>query len=185
MGEHTEETAKAWSGLSRVEQDSVALASHRNAIAAWDRGFFDDLVIPVANVRRDTIPRANTSLEQLAKLAPAFDRASGLGTITAGNASPLTDGAAGLWVASEAGLEKLPTGTARARLVDWEIASIDLWNEGLLMAPAYAIPRLLARNGLVAIGISRSGKYTKRSPHRCSRTLPRWKIRRSCAIVRA
>ena len=148
MGEHTEETAKAWSGLSRAEQDTVALNSHRNAVAAWDRGFFDDLVIPVANLRRDTIPRATTSLEALAKLSPAFDRASGLGTITAGNASPLTDGAAALWVASEAGLEKLPGGTPRARLVDWEIASIDLWNEGLLMAPAYAIPRLLERNGL-------------------------------------
>jgi acetyl-CoA C-acetyltransferase len=148
MGEHTEETVKAWGGLSRVEQDTVALESHRNAVAAWDRGFFDDLVIPIGDVRRDTIPRAKTSLEQLAKLIPAFDRTSGLGSITAGNASPLTDGAAGLWVASEAGLAKLPSGTPRARLVDWEIASIDLWNEGLLMAPAYAIPRLLARNGL-------------------------------------
>jgi acetyl-CoA C-acetyltransferase len=148
MGEHTEETAKAWAGLSRVAQDTVALNSHRNAVAAWERGFFDDLVIPIGDVRRDTIPRANTSLEQLAKLSPAFDRTSGLGSITAGNASPLTDGAAGVWVASEAGLAKLPSGTPRARLVDWEIASIDLWNEGLLMAPAYAIPRLLERNGL-------------------------------------
>ncbi len=148
MGEHTEETAKAWAGLSRAAQDTVALKSHRNAVAAWDRGFFDDLVIPIGNVRRDTIPRANTSLEQLARLSPAFDRTSGLGSITAGNASPLTDGAAGIWVASDAGLTKLPSDTPRARLVDWEIASIDLWNEGLLMAPAYAIPRLLARNGL-------------------------------------
>jgi acetyl-CoA C-acetyltransferase len=148
MGEHTEETAKAWAGLSRVAQDTVALNSHRNAVAAWERGFFDDLVIPIGEVRRDTIPRANTSLEQLAKLSPAFDRTSGLGSITAGNASPLTDGAAGVWVATEAGLAKLPSGTPRARLVDWEIASIDLWNEGLLMAPAYAIPRLLERNGL-------------------------------------
>ena len=148
MGEHTEETAKAWAGLSRAAQDTVALESHRNAVAAWDRGFFDDLVIPIGNVRRDTIPRANTSLEQLARLSPAFDRTSGLGSITAGNASPLTDGAAGIWVASDAGLTKLPSDTPRARLVDWEIASIDLWNEGLLMAPAYAIPRLLARNGL-------------------------------------
>ena len=104
--------------------------------------------IPIGNVRRDTIPRANTSLGQLARLSPAFDRTSGLGSITAGNASPLTDGAAGIWVASDAGLTKLPSDTPRARLVDWEIASIDLWNEGLLMAPAYAIPRLLARNGL-------------------------------------
>jgi acetyl-CoA C-acetyltransferase len=148
MGEHTEETAKAWSGVTRIEQDTVALNSHRNAVAAWDRGFFDDLVIPLGDVRRDTIPRANTSLEQLARLSPAFDRASGLGTITAGNASPLTDGAAAVWVASDAGLAKLPAGTPRVQLIDWEIASIDVWNEGLLMAPAYAIPRLLERNGL-------------------------------------
>jgi acetyl-CoA C-acetyltransferase len=148
MGEHTEETVKAWGGLPRTEQDGVALESHRNATRAWKDGFFDDLVIPVGDVARDSIPRANTSLEQLAKLAPAFDRTSGLGSVTAGNASPLTDGAAGVWVASEAGLAKLPSDTPRARLVDWEIASIDLWNEGLLMAPAYAIPRLLSRNGL-------------------------------------
>src|SRR5579863_7750784 len=114
MGEHTEETAKAWAGLSRAAQDAASLESHRRAVAAWDRGFFDDLVIPIGNVRRDTVPRANTSLEQLAKLSPAFDRTSGLGSITAGNSSPLTDGAAGLWVASEAGLAKLPSGTPRA-----------------------------------------------------------------------
>jgi acetyl-CoA C-acetyltransferase len=95
---------------------------------------------------RDTIPRPDTSLEKLARLAPAFDRRNG--TITAGNSSPLTDGAAGVWVASDAGLARLPADLPRVKLVDWELASIDLWNEGLLMAPAYAIPRLLARAGL-------------------------------------
>ncbi len=115
-------------------------------MAAWKRGFFDDLVVPLGGVTRDAIPRADTSLEKLARLAPAFDRRGG--TITAGNSSPLTDGAAGVWVASEAGLARLPGHLARAKLVDWEIASIDLWNEGLLMAPAYAIPRMLARCGL-------------------------------------
>jgi len=99
-------------------------------------------------LRRDTLPRDDTSIEKLAKLAPSFDRSSGRGTLTAGNSSPLTDGAASLWVASQAGLAKLPAGVPKARLVDWEIASIDLRTEGLLMAPAFAIPRLLARNGL-------------------------------------
>jgi acetyl-CoA C-acetyltransferase len=147
MGEHTEITAKEWS-IDRGEQDQVALESHQNAVAAWDRGFFNDLVIPVGELRRDTIPRSDTSVEKLAKLTPSFDRASGRGTLTAGNSSPLTDGAAGLWVASESGLAKLPAGVPKARLIDWEIASIDFRTEGLLMAPAFAIPRLLARNGL-------------------------------------
>jgi len=85
---------------------------------------------------------------KLAKLPPAFDRASGLDTLTAGNSSPLTDGAASIWVASQVGLAKLPSTAYRAKLVDWEIAAIDLRTEGLLMAPAFAIPRLLARHGL-------------------------------------
>jgi acetyl-CoA C-acetyltransferase len=147
MGEHTEITAKEWK-ISRADQDQVALESHRNATAAWDRGFFDDLVIPVGDLRRDTIPRKDTSLEKLARLAPAFDRTSGHGTLTAGNSSPLTDGASSIWVASDAGLKKLPPATPRVRLIDWEMASVDFRIEGLLMAPPYAIPRLLQRNSL-------------------------------------
>ena len=147
MGEHTEITAKEW-GVGREAQDQVAFESHARAVAARNAGFFDDLVIPVGDLTRDTIPRTDTSLEKLAKLPPSFDRTSGRGTLTAGNSSPLTDGAASLWVASEAGLAKLPANIAKAKLVDWEIASIDLRTEGLLMAPAFAIPRLLARNGL-------------------------------------
>lgn len=147
MGEHTEITTKEWQ-IGRAEQDEIALASHRNAVAAWERGFFDDLVIEVAGTRRDTIPRKDTSLERLAKLQPSFDRTSGKGTLTAGNSSPLTDGAAALWVASSKGLAKLPARTPRVKLIDWEIASVDFRVEGLLMAPAFAIPRLLARNGL-------------------------------------
>ena len=147
MGEHTEITAKEW-GVGREAQDQVAFESHTRAVAAWNAGFFDDLVIPVGDLTRDTIPRTDTSLEKLAKLPPSFDRTSGRGTLTAGNSSPLTDGAASLWVASEAGLAKLPANIAKAKLVDWEIASSDLRTEGLLMAPAFAIPRLLARNGL-------------------------------------
>lgn len=147
MGEHTEITAKEWK-IGRAEQDEIALASHRNAVVGWERGFFDDLVIPMGNVKRDTIPRKDTSLEKLARLPPSFDRTSGKGTLTAGNSSPLTDGAAAVWVASAKGLERLPSTTPRVKLVDWEIGSVDFRVEGLLMAPAFAIPRLLARQGL-------------------------------------
>jgi acetyl-CoA C-acetyltransferase len=147
MGEHTEITAKEWK-ISREDQDQIALESHRNAIAAWDRGFFDDLVIPFGELHRDTIPRKDTSLEKLARLPPSFDRTSGNGTLTAGNSSPLTDGASSIWVASDAGLARLPSATPRVKLIDWEIASVDFRIEGLLMAPPYAIPRLLQRNSL-------------------------------------
>ncbi|MDO8979149.1 MAG: acetyl-CoA C-acyltransferase [Afipia sp.] len=147
MGEHTEITAKVWN-ISREAQDQIALESHQRAVAAWNRGFFDDLVIPFDGVKRDTIPRKDTSLEKLARLPPSFDRTSGKGTLTAGNSSPLTDGASSIWVASQKGLEKLPANTQRVKLVDWEIASVDFRTEGLLMAPPYAIPRLLARHSL-------------------------------------
>jgi len=147
MGEHCEEMAKTW-GIAREAQDKLALASHEKAIAGQKAGFFDDLVVPVEGMSRDGFPRADTSLERLAKLQPAFDRKSGQGTITAGNSSPLTDGAAGLWVATSAGLKRLPGAIPHARLVDWEVAAVDIFHEGLLMAPTYAIPRMLARNGL-------------------------------------
>jgi acetyl-CoA C-acetyltransferase len=147
MGEHSEETAKEW-GIGRAEQDAVALQSHRRAIAGQERGFFADLVVPVDGVDHDAFPRRETSLEALAQLPLAFDRESGRGTATAGNSSPLTDGAAAVWVASDAGLTRLPSATPRARLVDFELGAVDICKEGLLMAPAYAIPRLLARNGL-------------------------------------
>jgi acetyl-CoA C-acetyltransferase len=146
MGEHMEMTIAQLGGPSRHAQDEVALASHRNAVAAQERGFFDDLVIPLSGVTRDTIPRRDTSLERLAKLSPAFDRAHG--SITAGNASPLTDGAASVWLATDAGVQRLPAGLPRVRVLDWEIAAVDIYEEGLLMAPAFAIPRLLARHGL-------------------------------------
>ena len=147
MGEHTEITVKEW-GIGREEQDRLALASHQAAIRAQDAGFFRSLIIPVQGVDHDTIPRRDTSLEKLAKLAPAFDRTSGRGTITAGNASPLTDGAAGLWVGSPAGMARLPTDIPRVRLIDMEIAAVDFRHEGILMAPGYAVPRLLARHDL-------------------------------------
>ena len=147
MGEHCEEMARQWH-IARADQDRIALQSHQRAVAGMARGFFDDLVIQVEGTAKDGIPRADTSAEKLASLRPAFDRESGRGTITAGNASPLTDGAAAIWVANDAGLARVPAGRPRAKLVDWEIAAVDIFHEGLLMAPAYAIPRLLARNGL-------------------------------------
>src|SRR5580704_9777616 len=147
MGEHTEDMAKAWN-IGRQEQDELALQSHQRAVAAQDRGFFADLLIPFDGIAKDHFPRRDTSMEKLAKLKPAFDRTSGRGTLTAGNSSPLTDGAAAIWVATDAGLDRLPGDRPRARLVDFEIAAVDIFNEGLLMAPASAIPRLLARQGL-------------------------------------
>ena len=147
MGEHTEDMAKTWN-VSRLEQDELALESHKRAVAAQDRGFFSDLIIPVDGTARDHFPRRDTSMEKLARLKPAFDRTSGRGTLTAGNSSPLTDGAAAIWVATGEGLSRLPNATPRVRLVDFEMAAIDIFNEGLLMAPVTAIPRLLARHGL-------------------------------------
>jgi acetyl-CoA C-acetyltransferase len=146
MGEHMEDTAKEL-GISRAEQDERALLSHQGAIAGQDAGFFRDLIIPFAGVDHDTLPRRDTSLEKLGKLPPVFDRASG--SLTAGNSSPLTDGAAGLWVADADGLLRLDA-TPLVRLTDWEVAAVDFRTEGMLMAPARAIPRLLARHALRA-----------------------------------
>ncbi len=147
MGEHTEEMAKTWN-IARDDQDELALASHREAIAGQDQGFFDDLIVPFGDLTHDTIPRRDTSNEKLRTLPPVFDRTSGHGTLTAGNSSPLTDGAAGIWVATDQGIDRLPTTTPKVKLLDWEISAINLHKEGLLMAPAYAIPRLLSRHGL-------------------------------------
>jgi acetyl-CoA C-acetyltransferase len=153
MGEHTEDMAKTW-GITRAEQDQLALESHRRAVAAQERGFFRDLILPLDGVEQDAFPRKTTTLEALGRLEPVFDR-SGSGTLTAGNSSPLTDGGGALWVASDEGLRRLPATTPRVRLVDLELGAIDLRSEGLLMAPAYSIPRLLARQGLTydAIGL--------------------------------
>jgi acetyl-CoA C-acetyltransferase len=147
MGEHTEDMAKSWN-IGRQEQDELALQSHRAAVAAQDRGFFADLIVPLDGIARDHFPRPDTSMERLAKLKPAFDRTSGRGTLTAGNSSPLTDGAAAIWVATDEGLSRLPGATPRVRLLDFEMAAVDVFTEGLLMAPVSAIPRLLARHGL-------------------------------------
>ncbi|CKG91582.1 acetyl-CoA C-acetyltransferase [Mycolicibacterium smegmatis] len=148
MGEHAAVTAKAM-GIKRVEQDELAAASHRNMAAAYDAGFFDDLVTPFLGVYRDNNLRADSSVEKLAKLKPVFGVKAGDATMTAGNSTPLTDGASVALLASEdwaqaRGLEPL------AYFVDAETAAVDYVNgpDGLLMAPTYAVPRLLARNNL-------------------------------------
>lgn len=146
QGQHTEDTAKFF-GIGREEQDRWALRSHQNAVKGQDDGFFGDLVIPVDGVERDTFPRRDTSLEKLASLAPAFDRTSGHGSLTAGNSSPNTDGAASLWVGDREGLKRLDA-VPTVKLVDWEFAAMKFGEEGILMAPARAIPRLLARHQL-------------------------------------
>lgn len=148
MGEHAAITAKEM-GIKRVDQDELAAASHRNMAAAYDRGFFDDLVTPFLGVYRDNNLRADSSPEKLAKLKPVFGVRNGDATMTAGNSTPLTDGASVALLASEewAAEHNLPV---LAYFVDGETAAVDYVNgpDGLLMAPTYAVPRLLARNGL-------------------------------------
>ena len=151
MGEHCEEMAKLWK-IPREAQDRIAYESHSRAVKAMANGFFDDLIINVNGTAKDGIPRADSTLAKLSTLKPAFDRTDA-GTITAGNASPLTDGAAAIWVANESGLTRLAVNQPRVRLLDYEIAGVDIFAEGLLMAPAYAIPRLLVRNGLTLADI--------------------------------
>jgi len=147
MGEHCEDMAKEWN-ISRDSQDELAVASHHKLAAAYERGFFDQLVAPFRGVTRDNVLRADTSLEKLATLKPAFDKTSGRGTLTAANSTPLTDGAAAVLLASEEwasahGHEPL------AYLRDAQVAAVDfVHGEGLLMAPTVAVPQMLARHGL-------------------------------------
>ncbi|OBG39190.1 MULTISPECIES: acetyl-CoA C-acetyltransferase [Mycolicibacter] len=148
MGEHQAITTKQM-GIKRVDQDELAAASHRNMAAAYDRGFFDDLVTPFQGLYRDDNLRPQSSPEKLATLKPVFGAKAGDATMTAGNSTPLTDGASVALLASEewAAARKL---TPLAYFVDAETAAVDYVNgaDGLLMAPTYAVPRLLARNGL-------------------------------------
>ncbi|MCB0939763.1 MAG: acetyl-CoA C-acetyltransferase [Mycobacterium sp.] len=148
MGEHAAITAKKM-GIKRVDQDELAAASHRNMAAAYDRGFFDDLVTPFLGLYRDDNLRADSSAEKLAKLKPVFGVRSGDATMTAGNSTPLTDGASVALLAS-ADWAAAHSLQPLAYFVDSETAAVDYVNgpDGLLMAPTYAVPRLLARNGL-------------------------------------
>ncbi|MFI7545206.1 acetyl-CoA C-acetyltransferase [Actinoplanes sp. NPDC049599] len=151
MGEHAAVTAERWH-VDRESQDALALASHQRLAAAYDRGFFDDLVTPYLGLTRDENLRPDTSLDRLAALKPVFGtrgRDAGRATMTAGNSSPLTDGASTVLLASEewARAHSLPV---LAWFTDCETAAVDFvhGDEGLLMAPAYAVPRMLARRGL-------------------------------------
>jgi acetyl-CoA C-acetyltransferase len=142
MGQSTEITAKAWS-ISRKDQDQLACESHQKAAKAWEEGFFADLVVPYKGAGIDNNVRKDTSVEKLAKLKPAFDR-SDKGTLTAGNSTPLTDGAASALLASEewAAARGLPV---QAYLRYGKVAAVDFVKkgEGLLMAPAYAVSEML------------------------------------------
>jgi acetyl-CoA C-acetyltransferase len=146
MGAHTEIMAKEW-GIPREDQDQLALESHQKAAKAYEEGFHPELIIPYSGLERDNNLRADTTLEKLAKLKPAFDRKNG--TLTAGNSTPLTDGASAVLLASE-DWAKAHGFKPQAYLVSYETAAVDFFDkkEGLLMAPTYAVPRMLARNGL-------------------------------------
>ena len=147
MGDHAAITAAEWK-VPRAAQDELAVSSHHKLAAAYERGFFDDLITPYLGLKRDQNLRPDSNIEKLATLKPCFgDRETG--TMTAANSTPLTDGASVVLLASEAWAKEhnLPI---LAYLVDGEVASVDFVNkkEGLLMAPAYAVPRMLARRGL-------------------------------------
>ncbi len=147
MGEHCELMARQW-GIGREEQDRLALKSHQNAARAYDEGFHDDLVVPFAGVLKDNNVRADTSLEKMAAMKPAFDRQSGYGTLTAANSTPLTDGAAAVLLASEewARARGLPV---LAYLTLGQVAANDFaGGEGLLMAPTIAVSEMLRRSNL-------------------------------------
>jgi len=146
MGEHTELTVKKWS-VGRKEQDELAVQSHIRAENAYQSGFFDDLVFEYKGIKKDSVVRENTSMEALTKLKPAFDKSS-KGTLTAGNSSTLTDGAAAVLLASEdyAHRHHLPID---AYLIDVQNAAFDFVNgEDLLLAPTLAVSKLLKRNNL-------------------------------------
>lgn len=146
MGEHAELMVKEWN-ISREDQDQLAFESHQKAAKAYDEGFHDDLIIEFKNLKRDPITRKETTLEKLAKLKPAFDF-SGKGTLTAGNSTPLTDGASVVLLGSE-DFAKENNLEVQAYFKDCEVAAVDfVHGAGLLMAPTVAVSRLLARNNL-------------------------------------
>ncbi|WIY52332.1 acetyl-CoA C-acetyltransferase [Devosia sp. YIM 151766] len=147
MGQHCELMAREWH-IGREEQDALAVASHRHAAAAYDEGFHDDLLVQCAGLLRDNNVRADANLEKMATLKPAFDKKSGHGTLTAGNSTPLTDGAAGVLLASEewARARGLPI---LAYLTTGRVAGNDFAHgEGLLMAPTIAVSEMLDKAGL-------------------------------------
>jgi acetyl-CoA C-acetyltransferase len=147
MGESCEDMAKQWN-IAREEQDQLAYTSQQNCAKAYENGFYEDLIIEFKGHKKDGILRADTTLEKMSKLKPAFDKTSGKGTITAANATALTDGAACVFMCSEE-YAKENGHTPLAYLTFGQSAAVDYVNEeGLLMAPAYAVPRLLQKAGL-------------------------------------
>lgn len=146
MGQHCEKMVKEWK-ISREDQDALALKSHQNAARAQKEGFFSDLMFDFAGVNKDNFVRGDTSLEKLAKLKPAFDF-TGSGTLTAGNSSPLTDGASAVLLASEEECQK-NSWKKLAKFVDGHVSAVDfVGGDGLLMAPTVAVGELLKRNNL-------------------------------------
>jgi acetyl-CoA C-acetyltransferase len=147
MGQSTELMVKRW-GISREAQDQLAAESHAKAAKAWADGFYNDLVVPYLGVKMDNNIRADTSLEKLAKLRPAYDF-TGSGTLTAGNSTPLTDGASSILLASEewASKHNLPVLAYLRYGKAWAV-DFASGKEGLLMAPAYAVPAMLKDAGL-------------------------------------
>ena len=146
MGDHCQVTAKEWS-IAREDQDRLAWESHQKLAKAYEEGFFDDLMTPMAGLDKDNILRPDTTLEKLATLKPCFDRENG--TMTAANSTALTDGASAVLLASEE-WAKAHNMDVKAWLTFSEVAAVDFVDkkEGLLMAPAYAVPRMLERAGL-------------------------------------
>ena len=148
MGQHCELMAQEWN-ISREDQDQLAYESHKKAALAYDNGFFADQIVPFAGLERDNNLRPDISLEKLATLGLAFDKKSGKGTLSAANSTPLTDGASAVLLGSEDWAKKRGL-KVQAYLTHCETAAVDFYKkkEGLLMAPAYAVPRLLDRAGL-------------------------------------
>ncbi|ANF81946.1 acetyl-CoA acetyltransferase [Acinetobacter sp. NCu2D-2] len=147
MGDHQAITTLEW-GISREAQDELAASSHQKMAAAYEEGFFDDLITPFLGLERDNNLRPDSSVEKLAKLKPAFGKGDAR-TMTAGNSTPLTDGASCVLLASEE-WAKANGHEVLAYLSFQETAAVDFVEkkEGLLMAPAYAVPRMLERAGL-------------------------------------
>jgi acetyl-CoA C-acetyltransferase len=146
MGQHTEKMVKEWK-ITRAEQDQLAYESHIKAARAYTEGFYKDLITPFKGVDHDTIVRSDTSMEKLAKLKPVFDKTAS-GTMTAGNSTALTDGASAVLLASEE-FARENSLNVQAYFVDAEVAAVDfVHGAGLLMAPTFAVARLLKRNNL-------------------------------------
>ena len=147
MGDHTELMAREWK-ITREDQDRLAMESHKKLAAAYERGFFKDLVVPFRGLERDGFLRADTTMEKLGALKPAFDKTSGQGTLTAGNSTGLSDGASAVLLASdewaaERGLK------VQAYITHAKVAAVDfVHGEGLLMAPTIAVSRMLDEAGL-------------------------------------